>query len=115
VPVNKEVLYLSAVGGIDFPMALEPGEEVAVLFQLLNDDPVITFDYTATGGETDITDASLIGRQIVQVSRDGVSASQILSSGSPVNKEVLYETSTGTVSFWIALEPGEQVKVLYQL
>lgn len=114
-PTGKEVLYISATGGIVFPMELEPGEEVAVLYQLIDSDPVITFEYTATGGETDITDSSLIGRNVWKVSRDGVDASYIISSGSPVNKEALYETSTGTVSFASALEPGEQVKILYQI
>jgi hypothetical protein len=114
-PVEKEVLYLSATGAIVFPTEMEPGQKAVVIYQLLDDDPVITFEYTATGGETDVTDAELIDKNVVAVKRDGVDASYIISSGSPVNKEALYETSTGTVSFASALEPGEQVKILYQI
>jgi hypothetical protein len=114
-PVEKEVLYLSATGGIVFATEMEPGQKAVVLYQLLDADPVIIFEYTATGGEMDVTDAELIDKNVVAVKRDGVDASYIISSGTPVDKEALYETSTGTVSFGIALEPGEQVKVLYQL
>lgn len=115
VPTEKQVLYLQSSGGISFDMALEPGEQIVVLYQLLDNAPAIPFEYTATGGEFSVTSASLVGVNIWKVSRDGVDASNIISTGIPVNKEALYETLTGTVSFESALEVGEQIKILYQL
>jgi len=115
VPTQKQVLYLANSGAISFAMNLEPGEQVVVLYQLLDTDPVIPFEYTGVGGEFSLSDTSLVGVNVWKVSRDGVDCSNIISSGIPVNKEALYETSTGTVTFAVALEPGEQVKVLYQL
>lgn len=114
-PTMKQVLYLSSTGGITFPMDLEPGEQVVVLYQLLSTSPVITFEYTGIGGEFDVTSATLIGKNIWKVSRDGVDASYIISSGVPVDKQALYETLTGTITFATALEPGEQIKILYQI
>lgn len=114
-PVNKQVKYTTGTGAILFPMTIEPGEEIAVLYQLSNPYQTLVFDYTATGGELIFSSVLLIGKQVYGVSRDGVSASKILSTGAPVNKESLYETATGSIEFGIALEPGEQVKILYQL
>lgn len=114
-PTEKQVLYLAGTGAITFDINLEPGEQVAVLYQLTNTSPVYAYQTAGAGGEFSVTSSLLIGRNIVKVSRDGVDASSIISTGSPVNKQALYETSTGTVSFENALETGEQIKILYQL
>ena len=114
-PTQKQVLSLAASGGISFDIPLEPGEQVAVLYQNLSASPMLSYEYTATGGETGFTASELIGVNVQKVSRDGVDSSYIISSGTPVNKEALYETLTGGIEFASTLEPGEQVKVLYQL
>ncbi len=114
-PTAKQVKYTSATGAIEFAIPLEPDQEVAVLYQLANPYQTLIFDYTGIGGELSFSSSQLVGKQVYGVSRDGVIASKILSSGTPVNKEALYETATGTIEFGIALEPGEQVKILYQL
>ncbi len=114
-PTDKQVKYTSATGAILFWIAMEPGEEIAVLYQLSNPYQTLVYDYTATGGELSFSSVLLEGKQVYGISRDGISASKILSSGTPVNKEAKYETATGTMSFGIALEPGEQVKIMYQL
>lgn len=114
VPVDKEVLYLQASGGISFAINLEPGEQVVVLYQLLNTSPILSYEYTAIGGEDNFSSALLIDKNILKVSVDGVDASQIIYTGVPVNKEALYEILTGTITLGIPLETGQQVKVLYQ-
>jgi len=114
-PVNKEAKYTTATGAIEFAMAIEPDEEIFVLYQLDNPFAILRFEYTAVGGELSFTDTSLIGMNIVGVSRDGVNASNIISSGTVVDKEAKYETTTGQISFAIALEPNEEVIILYQL
>ena len=114
-PVDKQAKYLTATGAISFGIDLEPSEEVIVLYQLDNPFAIIRFEYTGIGGEFFFTDSSLVGKNIAGVSRDGVNASQILSNGTPVNKEVLYTTATGRFDFAIAIEPGEEIIILYQL
>lgn len=114
VPTGKQVLYLASTGTITFPYDMEPDEQVVVLYQLSNTGPIITYEATGVEGEYSITSADLIGKNIVKVSRDGVDASNIISTGSPVNKEAKYETSTGTISFEYPFEEDEQIKVLYQ-
>lgn len=115
VPTDKQVLYMASTGGIVFDIPLEPDEQVVVLYQLLNTSPILTYQYTATGGESSFSAVTLEGKNIVKVSVDGVDASYIIYTGSPVNKEALYETLTGTITLAIPLEAGQQVKVLYQL
>ncbi len=115
LPTMKQVKYTAATGTLLFDIAIEPDEEIAVLYQLANPYSALVYDYVATGGETGFTSALLVGKQIQGVSRDGVNASQILSSGTPVGKEVLYETATGGIEFEIPMEAGERIKVLYQL
>jgi len=114
-PVDKQVKYDSATGAISFWIDLEPGVEVVVLYQLNNPFAVTRFQYTAIGGEFSFTDSSLIGKNIVGVSRDGVNASNIISSGTVVDKEAKYETLTGQITFASYLEPNEEVIILYQL
>ncbi len=114
-PTNKQALYNSSTGAISTAIPLEPNEEMAVLYQLNNPYQTLVFDYTATGGELSFTSALLVGKQVYGISRDGVSASKILSTGTPVDKQAKYESATGEIEFGIALEPNEQVKILYQL
>jgi hypothetical protein len=113
-PTIKQVLYLASTGTITFPYDMEADEQVVVLYQLSNTSPIIVYEATGIEGEYSITSTDLIGQNIVKVSRDGVDASNIISSGSPVGKEALYETSTGTISFENAFDDGEQIKILYQ-
>ena len=115
IPVDKQALFVSATGEIVIPQAMEPDEKVIVLYQLSNPFQVLRFQYTASGGEFTLTSGSLINKTVVGVSRDGVQASDILSSGTPVNKQALYETLTGSVTFAVALDPGEKIIILYQI
>jgi hypothetical protein len=114
-PIDKEVLYQSITGAVTFGILLEADEEVVVLYQVNNPYEVMRFEYTGIGGEFGFTTATLSNINVLRVSRDGVSASQILSAGVPVDKEVLYEITTGEIQFAIAIEPSEQIIILYQL
>lgn len=76
---------------------------------------VFRLDYTATGGETGLTDSRLQNKRIIDVVKDGVSLSPIITTGSPTGKQVLYDSLTGTVTTGIPFEPQEQIFILYQL
>ena len=76
---------------------------------------IFRYEYTATLGETTITDTALIDRRILVVSKDGVSFGPIITSGTPINKEVLYDSATGVLTFPIAMEDDEELFILYQI
>ena len=57
--------------------------------------------------------AILINRDVLEVSVDGIGMSKLISTGTPVDKEVKYDQTTGTLTFADSLI-GKQVFVLYQ-
>ena len=71
-------------------------------------------EYTGVSGETSFTDALLIGAEILDVVVDGIGRSQIITSGTPVNQEAKYVSTTGTIEVPIPLDNGVEVYVLYQ-
>ena len=75
---------------------------------------VYTKGYTASGAETTITWSDMIGKSCLYVSRGGVDVQGIISSGTPVNEEVKWVSSTGILTFSRALESGEYVRALFQ-
>lgn len=70
-------------------------------------------EITSTGGAT-FGDASLIGKDILEVDVDGFGYSEILSSGSPVDKQVVYDITTGYFIIPTILDAGTKVYILYQ-
>ena len=72
------------------------------------------FEYTATGGEDSFTDTDLINKDVIDVVVDGVGRSSIITSGTPVAQEVLYDSTTGTITMPFDLETDTEVYVLYQ-
>lgn len=80
--------------------------------------PIITqvksYVYTATGGEKTFTDALLSAQDILDVEIDGIGYAEIITSGTPVDKQILYDELTGQFSWAPELEPDVKVKILYQ-
>ena len=78
--------------------------------------PVMRLEYTATGGEYSFTDALLIGKTAIAIFRDGLEQSKLLLTGTPINKEVLFNSVTGSLTFDAGnpLSTGEEIAVLYQ-
>lgn len=77
-------------------------------------NPVKTKGYTAIGGETSITFADTIGYSCLYVSRGGVDAQNILTTGTPTGDDVKFVTSTGVLTFGRTLEAGEYIRALFQ-
>ena len=72
--------------------------------------------YTATGAEPySIVWADMIGKTCLYVSRGGVDVREILTTGSTLESEqVLWTSSTGTLTFGRALEADEFIRGLMQ-
>jgi predicted secreted protein len=77
-------------------------------------NPVLTKGYTAAGGETTVTFADTIGYACLYVSRGGIDAQSILTSGTPTGDNVKFISSTGVLTFSRALETGEFIRGLFQ-
>ena len=70
--------------------------------------------YTAIGGETTITWSDMIGKTCLYVSRGGVDVQTILTSGTPTDENVKWNSVTGVLTFSRVLEAGEYVRGLLQ-
>lgn len=70
--------------------------------------------YTAAGGETTITWSDMVGKSALDVSRGGIDVQEIISSGSPIDEQVKWNSTTGVLTFSRALESGEFVRALFQ-
>ena len=72
------------------------------------------YEYTGVGGETTITVPTIIGKYILVVNKDGLGNSKIITTGTPVAKEVKYTTATGVFEWAIPFEAGEQAYIIYR-
>lgn len=68
--------------------------------------------YTATGGETFFSDATLIGRTIEWVDKTD-QALDIVFAGSPTIRQTKYTSASGRFDFFEALTLGEIIIILY--
>ena len=69
--------------------------------------------YTAAGGETTIVWSDLIGNSCLYVSRGGIDVREIITSGVPVDNQVKFDTTTGTLTFGRVLESDEFIRGLF--
>lgn len=81
---------------------------------IVGSNPVKTKGYTASGGETSITFADTIGYACLYVSRGGVDAQNILTTGTPTGDDVKFISATGVLTFGRPLEAGEYIRGLFQ-
>ena len=75
---------------------------------------VYTKGYTAAGGETTIVWTDMIGKSCLYVSRGGVDVQDILTSGTPIDEQVKWSSSTGTLTFSRIMDVNEYVRALFQ-
>lgn len=89
---------------------VDPGRVVVV------GSNVVMFDYTASGGETSITWTGAIGMSCVTVTRGGIEVRSIGVSGTPTGENVVFNSSTGTITFASAraLESDEFVRAIFK-
>jgi predicted secreted protein len=73
---------------------------------------VVMHQYTAFGGESTITITSLIGGTILSVTRGGMEVRSIATSGSAIGDNVVFNTSTGVLTFGRVLEADEFVRII---
>jgi predicted secreted protein len=81
---------------------------------IVGSNPVRTKGYTAIGGETSITFTDTIGYSCLYVSRGGVDAQNILTTGTATGDDVKFVSATGVLTFGRVLVAGEYIRALFQ-
>jgi len=82
-----------------------------------NDAPVETnvikfINFSGTSGQSSYTNSSLILRNVFAIFKDGIQYAEI-TSGTPIDKQVLFNKHTGTLTFGIPFEEGEVGTIIY--
>jgi len=75
---------------------------------------VYTKGTVAAGGETTITYVDMIGKACLYVSRGGIDVQEILTTGTAVDEQVKWNSTTGVLTFGRVLESGEFIRALFQ-
>jgi len=77
---------------------------------------VVMYDYTATGGETTVTFSGSIGKSCVSITRGGVEVRTISSTGTPTDENVVFNASTGVLTFATAraLAADEFIRAIFK-
>jgi len=71
-------------------------------------------DFTSIDGQSTFTSPVLIGKEILDVNVDGISYADIIFSGTPINKQAVYDNISGSITIPQSLDSGIKVFVLYQ-
>ena len=69
---------------------------------------------TAAGGETTITWTDMIGKTCLGFTRGGVEVREILTTGTPTNDQIKFNSASGIVTFGRALEADEFIRGIFQ-
>ena len=82
---------------------------------IIRSSNVQMFNYVATGAEgTSITFTGAIGANCISVSRGGIEVRAIGTSGSPTGENVVFNSSTGVLTFARALEVDEYIRAIFK-
>lgn len=73
---------------------------------------VNAYEFFATGGETTISNSSLIGVQILDVRRNGIGL-DVVTSGTPTGSQAKFTSGSGSLEFGMALGASEWILVIY--
>jgi len=70
------------------------------------------YNYPGVGGEDNFTNSGFIGKHLFACFKDGVQF-MIITTGTPVGKEVLVDDITGQLTWGLLFESGEIATVLF--
>ena len=82
---------------------------------VISSSNVQMYNYVATGAEgTSITFTGAIGSTCISVSRGGVEVRAIGTTGTPSGEDVVFNSSTGVLTFARALEVDEYIRAIFK-
>lgn len=71
------------------------------------------YNYIGIGGENDFTYNGLIGKNVFLAFKDGIQYADIITSGTPVGKQVKFNSTTGTFTWGTTFETDEESTIVY--
>ena len=87
---------------------------IAQLVSLLNaSSGITTIHVTATDSDV-VADARMVGREVKLVLRGGVGSGEIITSGSPIGDELLFNSGAGTLQGAYNFADGEKLTIQLQ-
>jgi hypothetical protein len=116
VPAIIDDITLSGIVGSTATWAFnltingDPSFEQTAVNPALTD--VDSWDYTATGGETTISNSILIGVDVLDVRRNGIGL-EVVFTGTPTGSQVKFTQGSGSLEFGFALGADEYILVIY--
>jgi predicted secreted protein len=113
-PLENSSTYSVSLQGTG-PYSID-GVQVTQQGIIVSGQIVKMYDYTATGGETSITFTGAIGSSCISVTRGGIEVRVIASSGTPTDENVVFNTSTGAITFATArpLAADEFIRAIFK-
>jgi predicted secreted protein len=113
-PVEGASTYsVSLVGSGEYTIT---GTQVTPGGVVIETSNVVMYQYIASGGETTVTFAGAINLTCLSVTRGGLEVRTILTSGTPTDENVTFNSSTGVLTFASAraLESDEFVRAIFK-
>lgn len=87
---------------------------IAQLVSLLNASSGITTIYVTATDSDVVADARMVGRDVKLVLRGGVGSGEIITSGSPIGDELLFNSGAGTLQGAYNFADGEKLTIQLQ-
>ena len=110
-----EISMTGAIGSLatySFTLTMngDPSFDQVVVNTPLTD--VDSWGYTATGGETTISDPVILGVDVLDVRRNGIGL-EVITAGVPTGSQVKYTSGSGSLEFGMALGTDEYILTIY--
>lgn len=87
---------------------------IAQLVSLFNVSSGITTIYVTATDSDVVADARMVGREVKLVLRGGVGSGEIITSGSPIGDELLFNSGAGTLQGAYNFADGEKLTIQLQ-
>ena len=87
---------------------------LAQLISLLNANAGITTIWVTATDSNVVADAAMVGREVKLVLRGGVGSGEIITSGSPIGDELLFNSGAGTLQGAYNFADGEKLTIQLQ-
>jgi hypothetical protein len=87
---------------------------LAQLISLLNTNSGITTIYVTATDSNVVADARMVDRDVKLVLRGGIGSGEVITTGSPINDQLLFNSGAGTLEAAYNFADGEQLTIMLQ-
>ena len=75
---------------------------------------VVRYEFTTSANQVTLTDVALIGKDIIEAFIGPTPLAPILTSGTPIANEGVYDSATGSLTWANAADAGMECYIVYQ-